>query len=182
MKIHDFALVDQDWIGLMIFKNFADQDWIGFNFIGSGQDSDWKISQSAHLWLLPARRLSYAWRENYSHYVHDKGAMRIFEPAYYVREQHTAPHLASCIEFRKKNSLEKNWNAVKHMASFQTISDKPDPAWAKRISIPAPDPKNSYNSEGSDSKNPIRNNSGKESNIFDSAPAFAEYTLTPKHL
>jgi len=22
-------LADQDWIGLMIFKNFADQDWIG---------------------------------------------------------------------------------------------------------------------------------------------------------
>jgi len=42
-------LADQDWIGLMIFNNFADQDWIGFNFIGSGLDSDWKISQSAHL-------------------------------------------------------------------------------------------------------------------------------------
>jgi len=39
----------QDWIGLMIFKNFVDQDWIGFNFIGSGLDSDRKISQSAHL-------------------------------------------------------------------------------------------------------------------------------------
>jgi len=43
-------LADQDWIGRMIFKNFADQDWIGFNFIGSGLDSDWKISQSGHLW------------------------------------------------------------------------------------------------------------------------------------
>jgi len=41
--------VDHDWIGVMIFKNFADQDWIGFNFVGSGLDSDWKISQSAHL-------------------------------------------------------------------------------------------------------------------------------------
>jgi len=30
----------QDWIGLMIFKNFAEQDWIGFNFIGSRLDSD----------------------------------------------------------------------------------------------------------------------------------------------
>jgi len=48
IKMHDFTLADQDWIGLMIFKNFADQDWIGFNFIGSGLDSDWKISQSAH--------------------------------------------------------------------------------------------------------------------------------------
>jgi len=46
-------LADQDWIGLMIFKNFADQDWIGFNFIGSGLDSDWKISHSAHLWRPP---------------------------------------------------------------------------------------------------------------------------------
>jgi len=27
-------LADQDWIGPIIFKNFADQDWIGFNFIG----------------------------------------------------------------------------------------------------------------------------------------------------
>ena len=49
IKIHYFTWVDQDWIGLMIFKNFADHDWIRFNFIGSGLDSDWKISQSAHL-------------------------------------------------------------------------------------------------------------------------------------
>ena len=27
-KIHDFTLADQDWIGLMIFKNFPEQDWI----------------------------------------------------------------------------------------------------------------------------------------------------------
>jgi len=33
-------LADQDWIGLVIFKNFADQDWIGIHFIGSGLDSD----------------------------------------------------------------------------------------------------------------------------------------------
>jgi len=32
-------LADQDWIGLMIFKNFVDQDWIGFNFIESGLDT-----------------------------------------------------------------------------------------------------------------------------------------------
>jgi len=38
--MNNFTLVDQDWIGLMIFKNFTDQDWIGFNFIGSGLDSD----------------------------------------------------------------------------------------------------------------------------------------------
>jgi len=24
---------DQDWIRLIIFKNFADQDWIGFNYL-----------------------------------------------------------------------------------------------------------------------------------------------------
>jgi len=52
IKIHDFTLTDQDWIGLVIFKNFADQDWIGCNFIGSGLDLDWKISQSAHLWYI----------------------------------------------------------------------------------------------------------------------------------
>jgi len=38
--MHDFPLADQDWIGLMFFKNFADQDLIGFNFFGSGLDSD----------------------------------------------------------------------------------------------------------------------------------------------
>jgi len=37
-KKNDFTMADQDWIGLMIFKNFANQDWIGFNFIGSGLD------------------------------------------------------------------------------------------------------------------------------------------------
>jgi len=51
-KIHNFTWADQDWIGLMIFKNFADQDWIGFNFIESGLDSDWKMSQSVHLWYI----------------------------------------------------------------------------------------------------------------------------------
>jgi len=40
MKILDFTLADQDWIGLMIFYNFTDQDWMGFNFIGSGRYSD----------------------------------------------------------------------------------------------------------------------------------------------
>jgi len=49
-----FTLVDQDWIGLMIFKNFADQDWIGFNFIGSGLDSDSKF----HSPLISARQIT----------------------------------------------------------------------------------------------------------------------------
>jgi len=49
IKFHYFSWADQDWIGPMIFKNFADLGWIGFNFFGSGLDSDWKISQSAHL-------------------------------------------------------------------------------------------------------------------------------------
>ena len=35
------------------FQKFCRQDWIGFNFIGSGLDSNSKISQHAHLWLLP---------------------------------------------------------------------------------------------------------------------------------
>jgi len=39
-KIHGFIWADQDWIGQMIFKNFADQDWIGFNFCRSELDSD----------------------------------------------------------------------------------------------------------------------------------------------
>jgi len=40
--------VDQDWIGLMIFKHFADQDWIGFNFIGS----DWTRTEKFHCPLI----------------------------------------------------------------------------------------------------------------------------------
>jgi len=52
-SLHDFTLADQDWIGLMIFKNLADQDLIGFNVCRSGLDSDWKICQSAHLWRTP---------------------------------------------------------------------------------------------------------------------------------
>ena len=39
-EIHGFIWPDQDWIGLMIFKNFEDLDWIRFNFWGSGLDSD----------------------------------------------------------------------------------------------------------------------------------------------
>ena len=38
--MHDFTLADQDWIGLVIFKNFADQVWIRLNFIGSRLDLD----------------------------------------------------------------------------------------------------------------------------------------------
>jgi len=49
IKIQYFTWAQQDWIGLMIFKNFADQNWIAFNFIGSGLDSDWKFSLCAHL-------------------------------------------------------------------------------------------------------------------------------------
>ena len=36
IKIYYFTWVDQDWIGLMIFKNFVDQYWIKFNFIRTG--------------------------------------------------------------------------------------------------------------------------------------------------
>ena len=51
-KIPYFSWAYEDWLGLMIFKNFADQNWIGFNFIRSGLDSDWKISQSPHVWYI----------------------------------------------------------------------------------------------------------------------------------
>jgi len=54
IALSPLAWADQDWIGLMIFKNFAEQDWIGFSFIRSGLDSDWKISQSAHLCYQPS--------------------------------------------------------------------------------------------------------------------------------
>ena len=49
----------------------------------------------------------------------------------------------------------KKQNAKK-LKSVQNVLDNPgpDPAWAKMISNPAPDPKKSYNSAGSDSKNP----------------------------
>jgi len=39
--MHDFTLADQDWIGLVNFKNFADQDWIGFNFV----EQEWTRSE-----------------------------------------------------------------------------------------------------------------------------------------
>jgi len=39
---------DQDWIGLMIFKNFADQDWIGLNLIGQ----DWTRTKKFHSPLI----------------------------------------------------------------------------------------------------------------------------------
>ena len=42
-KMYGFIWADHDWIGLMIFKNFAEQDWNGFNFCRSGLDSDWKF-------------------------------------------------------------------------------------------------------------------------------------------
>jgi len=51
IKIHDFTWEDQDWIGLMIFKNFADQDWIGFSFIASG----WTRTEKFHSPLISAR-------------------------------------------------------------------------------------------------------------------------------
>jgi len=38
--MNDFTLADHDWIGLMIFKNFADQAQVGFNFIGSRLELD----------------------------------------------------------------------------------------------------------------------------------------------
>jgi len=38
--MYGFVRADQDWIGPMIFKNFADVDWIGFNFCRSELDSD----------------------------------------------------------------------------------------------------------------------------------------------
>jgi len=43
-------LEDQDWIGLLIFKNFADQDWIGFNF----SDQDWTRTEKFHSPLISA--------------------------------------------------------------------------------------------------------------------------------
>ena len=47
----------------------------------------------------------------------------------------------------------KKQNAKK-LKSVQNVLDNPDPAWAKMISNPAPGPIKSYNSSGSDSKNP----------------------------
>jgi len=47
-KIRDFSLADQDWIGLVIFKNFVDQDWIRFNFIRE----DWTRTKKFHSPLI----------------------------------------------------------------------------------------------------------------------------------
>jgi len=48
-KIHGFIWVDQDWIGLLIFKNFADRTGSDSTFVDQDWNSDCKISQSAHL-------------------------------------------------------------------------------------------------------------------------------------
>jgi len=52
-NIHGFTWVDQDWIGPMIFKNFADQVLIGFSFCGLGLDMNWKISVRSSLLFSP---------------------------------------------------------------------------------------------------------------------------------
>jgi len=44
------------------------------------------------------------------------------EHAYCVREQHTSPYLASCTEFQKNISQEKNENAVKTYGNFSSFS------------------------------------------------------------
>jgi len=42
-------LADQDWIGPIIFKNFADQDWIVFL-----SDQDWTRTEKFHSPLISA--------------------------------------------------------------------------------------------------------------------------------
>jgi len=42
-------MAEQDWMELMIFKQFVVQDWSGFNFLALRLESDWKILQFAHL-------------------------------------------------------------------------------------------------------------------------------------
>jgi len=50
MKMHGFTRVDEDWIGLMIFKNFVGQDWMGFN--SSDQDWTWTENLTARSSLV----------------------------------------------------------------------------------------------------------------------------------
>jgi len=50
MKIHDFALADQDWIGLMNFKNFADRTGPKSTFSGE----DWTRNEKFHSPLISA--------------------------------------------------------------------------------------------------------------------------------
>ena len=66
----------------------------------------------------------------------------------------TSRVLAFYIEFWKRCFLEKNQNAIKN-TSFWTSLDNPDPAQAKMLSSPSPDPKKIIycNPAGSNSKN-----------------------------
>jgi len=50
IKKHGFTRVDQDWIGLLIFKNFEDQDWIGFIFV----KQEWTWTENFHSPLISA--------------------------------------------------------------------------------------------------------------------------------
>ena len=82
-KMHGFTLVDQDGIGLMIFKNFVDQVWIEYNFCGSGLDLDWKISQSVHLW--PERNLNQFSQIKCSNLETELNFMKKFKQNYQIQ-------------------------------------------------------------------------------------------------
>ena len=45
MKLHDFTLADQDWSGLVIFKNLR---------IRTGSDQDWTRTEKFHSPLISA--------------------------------------------------------------------------------------------------------------------------------
>jgi len=47
-KMHGFTWAEQDWIGLIIFKNFADQDWIRYIFCRQ----DWTWTEKFHSPLI----------------------------------------------------------------------------------------------------------------------------------
>jgi len=49
IKILYLTWTDQDWIGLVIFNNFADQDQIRFNFL---QGQDWTRTEKFHSPLI----------------------------------------------------------------------------------------------------------------------------------
>jgi len=49
-KIHGFIWVDQNWIGLMIFKNFVDRTGSDSTFV----DQDWTRTEKFHSPLISA--------------------------------------------------------------------------------------------------------------------------------
>ena len=127
------------------------------------------IRQLLECWFL-------AWREKYTNftYMRDNAAIATANGDWSTCDSR---HLTTAVwKSIMRDKLKNNINHIIHhqnsqdinkifagkkqnakkLKSVQNVLDNPDPdpAWAKRISNPAPDPKKFHNSSGSDSTNP----------------------------